>query len=141
MDVWRREAADTSAGSQPPPPPPPLAPPGPPPSGRRPVPQLIPSPPPRRFRLDGWSACAGAVLATIAVFAHGWPPGDGVLVALALIPVVVGGVVYARTRSVGAALGHGALAGVGGVMAATIIVPAWGFLEFLECWMSWLSNC
>ncbi len=33
------------------------------------------------------------------------------------------------------------LAGVCGGLAALVIVPVWGFLEFLDCWMSWLADC
>ena len=139
LDIWRREMADSGAG---PPQPPPrrgsIPPPG---RRRRPLPRLIPSRPPPSLSMTGFAGLTGAVLGAIVTFAHGWPPGDGLLVALGLIPVAIAGLEYARTRSVGTALGHGIVAGVGGALAAAVIVPAWGFLEFVECWASWLSDC
>ncbi len=137
MDVWRQEIADSAGPAAPAPPRGSVPPPGRP---RRPLPRLVPSRP-RSATASGVAALAGGVLGAIVTFAHGWPPGDGLLVALALIPVAVGGIEYARTRGVALALGHGVLAGVCGGLAALVIVPVWGFLEFLDCWMSWLADC
>jgi hypothetical protein len=129
MEIWRRELSNEASSSVPPP------------SQGQPPPDAPRSRSPSVPVLNGAPALVGVVLGGVITFLHGWPPGQGLAIALALVPFAVGGFEYARSQRAGRAAGWGMIAGLCGALTAAVIVPVWGFFEFLDCWLSWLSDC
>lgn len=112
--------------------------------------QLDGAPPPlpsprRRLSLSAAlvvPAALGIAMATAIVFTHGGPPSlSPVSPAYLGIPLLAFAAAVATRRETGEAVLWTLTACLAGLLAVAVIVPIGLVLGFVDCWLSWLSDC